>query len=343
MKVIDIIKSPLNEGALSNIAIRELADAAGWAIAQAQKYGKSLPSISDLLRRRGVTATPKELAVIEKQAAKRAAEILKAEEKAVKGAAKESSKAAWAEGFDKAYKWSIGLGLSASAFGDIKNYYDRMDIAYSNWQTPGGWSEGQYKAVREQEMAALIAKLAGTTLLVAGTGGVGAILKWAGGFPIIGWIPKVLGTVTRPAQIALAAWFATGAGKEWMAKVVVYSLADSFEFLKGTPLDHSLSEIIGPMGTWLVDTFKSIIGAVGIETDKVPGQGQQSTKPVDPNADKNATANANKPTAPVTGPAANLPDELEIGKPGGTWVNIGGRRYKNKQTGDVQVFESKKR
>ena len=342
MKVIDIIKSPLREG-LSQVAIRELVELAARAIARAQKYGKELPSISDLLRRAGVTATPKELAVIEKEAMKRAVEITKAETKALKTATREASKAAWAEGFDKAYKWSIGLGLSASAFGDIKNYYERMDIAYSNWQTPGGWTEEQYKAVREKEMAALIAKLAGTTLLVGGTGAIGAILKWAGGFPIIGFIPKMLGGLTKPMQVAMAAWFATGEGKQWMAEVVVYSLADSFEFLRGTPLDHSLSEIIGPLGTKIVDAVKSALGAAGVETDKVPGQDQQSTKPVDASADKDSTANANKPTAPVTGPAANLPDELEIGKPGGTWVNIGGRRYKNKQTGDVQVFESKKR
>ena len=140
MKVIDIIKSPLREG-LSQVAIRELVELAARAIARAQKYGKELPSISDLLRRAGVTATPKELAVIEKEAMKRAVEITKAETKALKTATREASKAAWAEGFDKAYKWSIGLGLSASAFGDIKNYYERMDIAYSNWQTPGGWTE----------------------------------------------------------------------------------------------------------------------------------------------------------------------------------------------------------
>jgi len=334
MKVIDIIRLPLREG-LSQVAIKELVDLAARAIARAQKYGKELPSISDLLRRAGVTATPKELAVIEREAMKRAAEITKAETKAV-------ADAAWAKGFDKAYKYSIGLGLSASAFGDIRNYYDRMNIAYSNWQS-GGWSEGQYKDVREQEMAALIAKLAGTTLLVGSTGAIGGILKWAGGFPIIGWIPKKLAALTKPMQVAMAAWFATGEGKQWMAEVVVFSIADWFEMFRGTPLDHSISEIIGPLGTKLVDAVKSALGAAGVETDKVPGQGQQSTKPVDPNADKNATANANKPTAPVTGPAADLPDQLEIGKGTGTWVNIGGRRYKNKQTGDVQVFESKKR
>ena len=342
MKVIDIIKSPLNEN-LKSWVITELIELAARAIASAKKFGRELPDIATLIRTRAPGVTEKELATIEAQAAKRAEQLLKAEEKAVKNSVREAGKASWAEGFNKAYKYSIGLGLSASAFGDIKNYYDRMDIAYSNWQTPGGWTEGQYKAVREQEMAALIAKLAGTTLLVAGTGGVGAILKWAGGFPIIGWIPKAMGAVTKPAQIALVAWFATGAGKEWMAKLVVFSIADWFEMFRGTPVDHSISEIIGPMGTWLVDTFKSIIGAVGIETDKVPGQGQQSTKPVDPNADKNATANANKPTTANLGGSAELPDQLEIGKPGGTWVNIGGRRYKNKQTGDVQVFESKKR
>ena len=340
MKVIDIIKSPLNEGLLSKIAIKELSDAAGCAIAQAQKYGKEIPNVARFLEREGVRATPREIEIIEKAAQRRAAEIIKAEEKAVKGAEREASKAAWAEGFDKAYKYAVGLGLSASAFGDIKNYYERMDIAYGNWQS-GGWTEGQYKAVREKEMAALIAKLAGTTLLVAGTGGIGAILKFAGGFPIIGWIPKMIAPLTKPAQIAMAAWFATGAGKEWMAKVVVYSLADSFEFLRGTPLDHSLSEIIGPLGTWVVDTFKSAIGAVGIETDKVPGQDKQDRKPAD---DKGATADANKPNGNVNlGGSANLPDELKIGTPGGTWFNLGGRRYQNKETGDVQVFESKKR
>lgn len=339
MKVIDIIKSPLNEGLLSKIAIRELSDAAGWAIARAQKYGREIPDVAKFLEREGVRATPREIEVIEKAAQRRAAEILKAEEKAVKGAERQASKAAWAEGFDKAYKYSVGLGLSASAFGDIKNYYERMDIAYSNWQS-GGWTEAQYKAVREKEMSMLIAKLAGTTLLVGGTGAIGAILKWAGGFPIIGFIPKMLGGITKPIQVGMAAWFATGAGKEWMAQVVIYSLADSFEFLKGTALDHSLSEIIGPFGTKIVDAFKSALSSVGIETDKVPGQDKQDTKPTD---DKGATADANKPNPQVTGPAANLPDELEIGKPGGTWVNIGGRRYKNKQTGDVQVFESKKR
>jgi len=339
MKVIDIIKSPLNEGLLSKVAIKELSDAAGWAIARAQKYGREIPDVAKFLEREGVRATPREIEVIEKAAQRRAAEIIKAEEKAVKGAERQASKAAWAEGFDKAYKYAVGLGLSASAFGDIKNYYERMDIAYSNWQS-GGWTEAQYKAVREKEMSMLIAKLAGTTLLVGGTGAIGAILKWAGGFPIIGFIPKMLGSVTKPIQIGMAAWFATGAGKEWMAQVVVYSLADSFEFLRGTPLDHSLSEIIGPFGTKIVDAFKSALASVGIETDKVPGQDKQDMKPAD---DKGATADANKPNPQVTGPAANLPDELEIGKPGGTWVNIGGRRYKNKQTGDVQVFESKKR
>jgi len=339
MKIIDIIKSPLNEGLLSKVAIKELSDAAGWAIARAQKYGREIPDVAQFLEREGVRATPREIEVIEKAAQRRAAEIIKAEEKAVKGAERQASKAAWAEGFDKAYKYAVGLGLSASAFGDIKNYYERMDIAYSNWQS-GGWTEAQYKAVREKEMSMLIAKLAGTTLLVGGTGAIGAILKWAGGFPIIGFIPKMLGSVTKPIQIGLAAWFATGAGKEWMAQVVVYSLADSFEFLRGTPLDHSLSEIIGPFGTKIVDAFKSALASVGIETDKVPGQDKQDMKPAD---DKGATADANKPNPQITGPAANLPDELEIGKPGGTWVNIGGRRYKNKQTGDVQVFESKKR
>jgi hypothetical protein len=341
MKVIDIIKSPLHEN-LKSWVITELIEVAARAIASARKFGKELPDIASLIRTKAPGVTEKELAVIEARAAKRAEQLLKAEEKEVKNRVREASKASWAQGFDKAYKYSIGLGLSASAYGDIKNYYERMDVAYGNWQS-GGWTEDQYKAVREKEMAALIAKLAGTTLLVGGTGAIGAILKWAGGFPIIGFIPKMLGGLTRPAQIALVAWFATGEGKQWMAEVVVYSLADTFEFLKGTPLDHSLSEIIGPLGTKIVDVFKSAIGAVGIETDKVPGQDKQSTKPADPNADKNATADANKPTAPVTGPAANLPDELEIGKPGGTWVNIGGRRYKNKQTGDVQVFESKKR
>ena len=341
MKVIDIIKSPLNEN-LKSWVIKELIEVAARAIAQAQKYGNALPDIAALIRTRAPGVTAKELATIEAQAAKRAEQLLKAEEKEVKNRVREASKAAWAQGFDKAYKYSIGLGLSASAYGDIKNYYERMDVAYGNWQS-GGWTEGQYKSVREQEMSALIAKLAGTTLLVGGTGAIGAVLKWAGGFPIIGWIPKMMGTVTRPAQIALAAWFATGEGKQWMAEVVVYSLADTFEFLKGTPLDHSLSEIIGPLGTKIVDVFKSAIGAVGIETDKVPGQDKQSTKPADPNADKNATANANKPTTANLGGSAELPDQLEIGRGDGTWVNIGGRRYKNKQTGDVQVFESKKR
>jgi hypothetical protein len=341
MKVIDIIKSPLNEN-LKSWVITELIEIAARAIASAKKFGKELPDIASLIRTRAPGVTEKELATIEAQAAKRAEQLLKAEEKEVKNRVREAGKASWAEGFDKAYKYSIGLGLSASAYGDIKNYYERMDVAYGNWQS-GGWTEGQYKDVREQEMAALIAKLAGTTLLVGGTGAIGAILKWAGGFKIIGWIPGMLGGLTRPAQIALVAWFATGEGKQWMAELVVFSIADWFEMFRGTPVDHSLSELLGPLGTKLVDTVKSVLGAVGIETDKVPGQGQQSTKPADPNADKNATANANKLTAPVTGPAANLPDELEIGKPGGTWVNIGGRRYKNKQTGDVQVFESKKR
>jgi hypothetical protein len=338
MKVIDIIKSPLNEN-LKSWVITELIEIAARAIASAKKFGKELPDIASLIRNKAPGVTERELAIIEAKAAKRSEAILKAEEKEVKNRVREASKAAWAEGFDKAYKYAVGLGLSASAFGDIKNYYERMDIAYSNWQS-GGWTEGQYKAVREKEMAALIAKLAGTTLLVGGTGAIGAILKWVGGFKIIGWIPGKLASLTKPAQIAMAAWFATGAGKEWMAQVVVYSLADSFEFLKGTPLDHSLSEIIGPLGTKIVDLFKSALGSVGIETDKVPGQDKQDMKPAD---DKGATSDANKPNPQITGPAANLPDELEIGKPGGTWVNIGGRRYKNKQTGDVQVFESKKR
>jgi len=342
MKVIDIIKSPLNEN-LKSWVITELIEVAARAIASARKFGKELPDIASLIRTRAPGVTEKELAVIEARAAKRAEQLLKAEEKHVKNRVREASKASWAQGFDKAYKYSIGLGLSASAYGDIKNYYERMDVAYGNWQS-GGWTEDQYKAVREREMAALIAKLAGTTLLVGGTGAIGAILKWAGGFPIIGFIPKMLGGLTRPAQIALVAWFATGEGKQWMAEVVVYSLADTFEFLKGTPLDHSLSEIIGPLGTKIVDVFKSAISAVGIETDKVPGQDKQSTKPTDPNADKNATADANKPNGNVNlGGSANLPDELKIGKPGGTWFNLGGRRYQNKETGDVQVFESKKR
>ena len=339
MKVIDIIKSPLNEN-LKSWVITELIEIAARAIAAAKKFGKELPDIASLIRNKAPGVTERELATIEAKAAKRAEAILKAEEKEVKTRTREAFKTSWAEGFDKAYKYSVALGLSASAYGDIKNYYERMDIAYSNWQS-GGWTEDQYKAVREKEMAALIAKLAGTTLLVAGTGGIGAILKFAGGFPIIGWIPKMIAPLTKPAQIALVAWFATGAGKQWMAEVVVYSLADSFEFLRGTPLDHSLSEIIGPIGTKIVDTFKSALSSVGIETDKVPGQDKQDRKPAD---DKGATADANKPDGNVNlGGSANLPDELEIGKPGGTWVNIGGRRYKNKQTGDVQVFESKKR
>ena len=77
MKVIDIIKPSLNEGALSQVGRQEIIDIAGQAISDAIKFGKRVPSINDILRRKNIpagTLTPKEIAELEAAAQKRAAE-----------------------------------------------------------------------------------------------------------------------------------------------------------------------------------------------------------------------------------------------------------------------------
>jgi hypothetical protein len=80
MKVIDIIKSPLNEN-LKSWVITELIEIAARAIAAAKKFGKELPDIASLIRNKAPGVTERELATIEAKAAKRAEAILKAEEK----------------------------------------------------------------------------------------------------------------------------------------------------------------------------------------------------------------------------------------------------------------------
>ena len=100
MKVIDIIKPSLNEGALSQVGRQEIIDIAGRAISDAIKFGKRVPSIDDILRRKNIpggTLTPKEIAELEAAAQKRAAEIAKEEKAAFdkKNSVVTKTKAEW--------------------------------------------------------------------------------------------------------------------------------------------------------------------------------------------------------------------------------------------------------
>ena len=113
------------------------------------------------------------------------------------------------------------------------------------------------------------------------------------------------------------------------------------------------TDTLQSIGSTLNDPLGKLGGAGAATTGAATGATQQSGKPATstPAADKDATADANKPkTKPEKetpkgsgNDPAELPDTLRIERPDGDWVNIGGRRYKNKQTGDVQIFESKKR
>jgi hypothetical protein len=104
------------------------------------------------------------------------------------------------------------------------------------------------------------------------------------------------------------------------------------------------------IGATLNDPLAKLGGASGAGTTATQQSGKPAVTPT-PAADKDATADANKPkdntgkeTPKGSGSdPAELPDFLRIERPSGDWVNIGGRRYKNKQTGDVQIFESNKR
>ena len=356
MKVIDIIKSPLNEGALSKIAIRELSDAAGWAIAQAQKYGNPLPRISDLLRRRGVTATPKELAVIEKEAAKRAAEITKAEKAAfdkqnsllnkTMAGTKEIGEG-WAIFKEKTSFITnalIALGCTASVGDAVWTYYSNVQEAYDQWAA-GKLPEADYRYVRQAEMSVMITKIAGTFVFVGGTGAIAGILNFFGKIPFLGVPFRFLGGLTKVGQLALAAAFNTPQAKEWMAYAAVYHLSELpiigplFKFLG---VNDDISAYVGGGGVLLLDKLKAMLAnipGVGELMDKTPGavDVKQDQKPVNPANDK---ANTGPATVPANNPqAVTAPqdDATTVKLRGGEWIRKDGNKWLNTSTGDMYV------
>ena len=356
MKVIDIIKSPLNEGALSQIAIRELSDAAGWAIAQAQKYGNPLPRISDLLRRRGVTATPKELAVIEKEAAKRAAEITKAEKAAfdkqnsllnkTMAGTKEIGEglAIFKEKISFITSALIALGCTVSVGDAVWTYYSNVQEAYDQWAA-GKLPEADYRYVRQAEMSVMITKIAGTFVFVGGTGAIAGILNFFGKIPFLGVPFRLLGGLTKVGQLALAAAFNTPQAKEWMAYAAVYHLSELpiigplFKFLG---VNDDISAYVGGGGVLLLDKLKAMLAnipGVGELMDKTPGavDVKQDQKPVNPANDK---ANTGPVTVPANNPqAVTAPqdDATTVKLGGGEWIRKDGNKWLNTSTGDMYV------
>ena len=356
MKVIDIIKSPLNEGALSQIAIRELSDAAGWAIARAQKYGNPLPRISDILRREGVTATSKELAVIEKEAAKRAAEITKAETAAfdkqnsllnkTMAGTKEIGEglAIFKEKISFITNALIALGCTASVGDAVWTYYSNVQEAYDQWAA-GKLPEADYRYVRQAEMSVMITKIAGTFVFVGGTGAIAGILNFFGKIPFLGVPFRLLGGLTKVGQLALAAAFNTPQAKEWMAYAAVYHLSELpiigplFKFLG---VNDDISAYVGGGGVLLLDKLKAILAnipGVGGLMDKTPGavDVKQDQKPVNPANDKADTGPATVPANNPQSITAPQDDANTVKLPSGEWIRTDGNKWRSPSKGDISI------
>jgi len=355
MKVIDIIKPSLNEG-LSQIAVRELVELAGNAIAYAQKYGKALPSISDILRSNGVTATAKELAVIEKEAAKRAAEITKAEKAAfdkqnsllnkTMTGTKEIGEG-WAIFKEKTSFITnalIALGCTASVGDAVWTYYSNVQAAYAKW-VKGDLTEGNYRYVRQAEMSVMITKIAGTFVFVGGTGAIAGILNFFGKIKFLGAPFRLLGGLTKAGQLALAAGFNTPQAKEWMAYAAVYHLSELpvigplFKFLG---INDDISAYVGGGGVYLLDKLKAMLAeipGVGELMDKTPGavDGKQDQKPINPADDKNNTGPTNAPANNPQAVTAPQDDATTVKLGGGEWIRKDGNKWLNTSTGDMYV------
>ena len=370
MKVIDIIKSPLNEGALSKIAIRELSELAGAAIARAQKYGDALPRISDILRREGVTATSKELAVIEKEAAKRAAEITKAEKAAfdkqnsvvAKTRAEiEKIKTGFKEFADNIGMIANGLlivGFTYNVEEAIRTYYVNVQDAFDQWSEggPDGISEATYRAYRQQEMSVLITKLgAAVTFGITSAGWLG-LLALIGKIKGLGTVTTILSGISKTAQIGILTWLSTEPGQQWLGKVAVFHLSELpiigpiigpiFKFLG---IRDDILSYVGQGGVKILDEIKSVIATIpGASSlmDKDPvakPDGSQGTKPVNPADDKTNTGPDGRP---INQPANNTQsititapqdDENTVKLPSGAWVRTADNKWRSPASGDAYI------
>jgi len=358
MKVIDIIRMPLDEG-LSKLARQELADIAGSAINQATKYGKAVPSVADILRRRGVTATAEEIAVIEKAAQKRAAELAKAEKAAYDKKNSVLNKAmagtkeigeGWAIFKEKVgfiTNALIALGCTASVGDAVWTYYSNVQEAYDQWAA-GKLPEADYRYVRQAEMSVMITKIAGTFVFVGGTGAIAGILNFFGKIKFLGGPFRLLGGLTKAGQLALAAAFNTPQAKEWMAYAAVYHLSELpvigpiFKFLG---INGDISAYVGAGGVYLLDKLKALLSEVpglGGLMDKDPSgvtdpDGRQDRKPVDPAGDKDNTGPVNGPANNPQAITAPQDDATTVKLPGGEWIRKDGNKWLNTSTGDMYM------
>jgi hypothetical protein len=359
MKVIDIIKPSLNEGLLSKIAIRELSDAAGWAIARAQKYGREIPDVARFLEREGVRATPREIEVIEKAAQKRAAEITKAEkaaydkENSVLNKAIASTKEI-GEGWELFKQKAsfitnalIALGCVTSVGSAVWTYYSNVQEAYNQWAA-GKLPEADYRYVRQSEMSVMITKIAATFVFVGGTGAVAGILSFFGKIPFLGVPFRLLSGLTKTSQLALAAAFNTPQAKEWLAYAAVYHLSELpvigplFEFLG---INDDISAYVGGGGVLLLDKLKTLLSeipGVGSLMDKDPSavtgpDGKQDQKPVDPANDKGNTGPSTVPANTAQTITAPQDDATTVKLPGGEWIRKDGNKWLNTSTGDMVI------
>jgi len=368
MKVIDIIKPSLNEG-LSQIAVRELVELAGRAIAQAQKYGKALPSISDILRSRGVTATPKELAVIEKEAAKRAAEITKAEKAAFDKqnsvvtkttAGIEKIKTGFKEFADNLGMFTNGLlvvGFTYNVEEAIRTYYVNVQDAFDQWsEVPPLMSEASYRAYRQQEMSVLITKLgAAVTFGITSAGWLG-FLALIGKIKGLGTVTTLLSGISKTAQLGILTWLSTEPGQLWLGRVAVFHLSELpivgpivGPILKFLGIRDDILSYVGQGGVKILDEIKSFIASIpGASSlmDKDPvakPDGKQDTKPVGPNADK---GNTGPDGNPINRPANNTQtititapqdDENTVKLPSGAWVRTADNKWRSPDSRDSYI------
>jgi hypothetical protein len=359
MKVIDIIRSPLNEG-LSKVARQELADIAGSAINQATKFGKTIPTVSDILRRKGVTVTAEELAAIEKAAQKKAAELAKAEKAAYDKKNSVLNKAMATtreigEGWDVFKQKAsfitnalIALGCAYSVGSAVWTYYSNVQEAYDQW-AKGELTEANYRYVRQAEMSVMITKIAATFVFVGTTGAVAGILNFFGKIKFLGGPFRLLGGLTKAGQAALVVAFNTPQAKEWMAYAAVYHLSELpvigplFKFLG---INDDISAYVGAGGVYLLDKLKALLSeipGVGGLMDQDPSgvtdpNGRQDRKPdSNPADDKGNTGPANGPAnnpQTVTVPQDNA-DTVVL--PGGKWIRVDGQKWKNVDTGDMVI------
>jgi len=347
MKVIDIIKSPLNEG-LRDYVIRELIEFAAKLIASAEKYGKELPDLAILLRRKAPGISEKEIAKVEAEAAKRSKEILKAEKAAYDAEhgiigtitrKKQEIGDSW-----KLFKTKvsfitdslIALGCLASVGDAVLTYYTNVQKAYDQWAADK-IPENDYIYIRQAEMSVLITKIAGTFALGVGTGTFRATMNFFGKIPLLGIPFRFLGTLTQTAQLALATYVInSSAWKEAMAYAAVYQLSELpiiGPAFKALGITTDISDYVGHGGVLLLDEFKAMLSeipGVGSLMDKTPTGDKQATKPVDPAGDKQATGPTGTPV-----PAVGSSQDPDAIFKTGNWINTDGRFWKNLDNGDT--------